>query len=170
MGNQPRQNERVKIRTYRAEDQSAVARLYSEGLLAGQIASNDTGADIENVHEAYFADPASHLWVAEREGRVIGMIGVAREEGETAEVRRLRVDKDHQHSPVGAMLVEIAISHCRHHGYLKVVLDTRFERDAVLDVFTRFGFQHTRTRNVQGKELLEFYLDLYRAEKPENPR
>lgn len=170
MSSQPHHHEGIKVRSYHPQDQTAIARLYSEGLLAGQIASNDTGADIENVQEAYFADPASHLWVAEREGKVVGMIGVAREEGETAEVRRLRVDKAHQNSPIGAMLVEIAIAHCRHHGYLKVVLDTRFERDAVLDVFTRFGFQHNRTRNVQGKELLEFYLDLYRAEKPENAR
>jgi len=157
----------VMVRTYRASDQQAVARLYTDGLLTGQIASNDTGADIEAIEEAYLSDPSTHFWVAEMDGQVVGMIGVARDEREKAEIRRLRVDKAHQHLPIGARLIETAIAHCKHHGYLKVVLDTRFERSAVLEVFTRFGFQHTRTREIQGKDLPEFYLDLYRGPKKE---
>ena len=158
----------VTVRTYRPSDQTAVARLYTEGLLAGQIAPNDTGADIEAIEEAYLSDPATHFWVADLAGQVVGMIGVARDEREKAEIRRLRVDKPHQHNPaIGAKLIETAIAHCKHHGYLKVVLDTRYERAAVLEVFTRFGFQHARTREVHGKDLPEFYLDLYRGPKKE---
>mgnify|MGYP002624410219 FL=1 len=58
--------------------------------------------------------------------------------------------------------------HCTHHGYLKVVFDTRFDTDAAVDMFDRFGFQHTRTKAVQGKDLLEFYLDLYRQPRDNN--
>ena len=153
------------VRTYRPEDQPMVARLYTEGLLAGQLAPNDTGADIENIRDGYFTDPMNHFWVAELSGKPVGMIGVSRDEGQVAEIRRLRVEKELQHTPIAAKLVEMALAHCKHHGYLKVVLDTRLEVGTAQELFEKVGFHHTRTKNVHGKELLEFYLDLYRSPK-----
>jgi len=152
----------VAVRTYRPGDQKAVEHLYDHGLLAGQIAPNDTGADIDMIREAYLADPRHHFWVAELNKQVVGMIAVTSDEEHTAEVRRLRVAPEHQHSDIPATLLKTAIDHCRRHDYLKVRLDTRFERSDALHLFDKVGFQHTRTRNVQGKELLEFYLDIYR--------
>ena len=93
------------------------------------------------------------------------MIGVAQESEHTAEIRRLRVDRDHQDTTIAGRLVETALEHCHKHGYLKIVLDTRFDPDTVVDLFDRFGFQHTRTKPAVGKALLEFYLDLYRPPK-----
>lgn len=152
----------LHVRTYEPRDQAAVERLYREGLLAGQIAANDTGADIDNIHDGYFINARDHFWVAEADGQVLGMIGVAEDEQDVAEVRRLRVAPSHQDTSIGRELLETAVSHCRHHGYLKVRLDTRFEKHAAMEMFDRCGFEHDRTKNVQGKELLEFYLDLYR--------
>ena len=157
------QIQRLVVRSYCDGDHGVVANLYTNGLLAGQIAPSDTGADIEHIQDAYFSDPATHLWVAELDGRVVGMVGVVRDQEHTAEVRRLRVQKDWQQTPIGARLMETALGHCKQHGYLKVVLDTRFDPEAVLDMFDRFGFQHTRTKNVEGKDQLEFYLDIYRS-------
>lgn len=159
--------EGLQVRTYQPQDQASVSHLYTAGLLAGQIAPNDTGADIENIREAYFDDPRHHFWVAEVEGQVLGMIGVASDESHTAEIRRLRVLPEYQDSNIAATLLEAAVAHCKHHGYLKVVLDTRFERIAAVDLFDKIGFQHTRTKSLHGKDLLEFYLDLYRAPKQE---
>lgn len=157
--------ERLTVRSYHAADQRSIARLYTTGLLAGQLAPNDTGADIENMVEAYFTDPANHFWVAEVDHQIVGMIGVARDEGHTAEIRRLRVAPKFHQSDVAPKLLETAIAHCKHHGYLKVVFDTRFERDEAKGMFERFGFQHIRSKALQGKEQLEFYLDLYRQKK-----
>lgn len=158
----------LTIRTFRPDDQKAVYRLYDQGLLAGQIAPNDSGADIDNMHEAYFDSERHHFWIAELEGKVVAMIGVASDEPHTAEVRRLRVEPAYQKTAIASKLLETAITHCKHHGYLKVRLDTRFERDAAVDLFDHVGFQHTRTKSLHGKDLLEFYLDLYRQDKNEN--
>ena len=160
------QLDRLTVRTFESGDQKAVSRLYGEGLLAGQIAPNDTGADIDNIPEAYFNEEHNHFWVAECDGNVLGMIGVACDEQHTAEIRRLRVEKDYQQTQIAERLVQTALAHCKHHGYLKIRLDTRFDPDAVVDLFDRFGFQHTRTKSLHGKDLLEFYLDLYRQPKP----
>jgi len=161
--------DQIMVRSFDPKDQTAVSRLYHDGLLVGQIAPNDTGADVENIREAYFSDDSSHFWVAELDGEVLGMIGVARDEGHTAEIRRLRVHPEYQTSPtIASLLVEQALQHCKHYEYLKVVLDTGFEKEAAVDLFDRFGFQHTRTRNYHGKDQFEFYLDLYRQPKSEN--
>lgn len=161
--------EGLKVRSFRAEDQPTVSWLYTAGLLEGQIAPNDTGADIENIKEAYFDEERHHFWVAEVNGKVLGMIGVASDEPHTAEIRRLRIAPEHQahHNQIACPLLETAVAHCKHHGYLKVVLDTRFERNAAVDLFDKIGFQHTRTKSMHGKDLLEFYLDLYRKKDRE---
>ena len=157
-----------EVRSYEERDHDEVAKLYGDGLLAGQIAPNDSGADLDYIREAYFDDDRHHFWVAEIDGNVIAMIGVASDEPHTAEVRRLRVNPDHQQTTgIASKLLEYAIAHCKHHGYLQVRLDTRFERDAAVGLFDHVGFQHTRTRSMHGKDLLEFYLDLYRPDKPE---
>ena len=154
--------EPVVIRTYRLEDQPRVADLYTHGLLVGQILPNDTGVDIDDIPHAYLADRASHFWVADVRDQIVGMIGVARDSEHVAEIRRLRVDKAWQGGPIASRLIETALKHCRQHGYLKVVLDTRFERSTAVGLFERFGFQHTGSRTASANEPLEFYLDLYR--------
>lgn len=159
----------LNVRSYTQADHDQVAQLYNDGLLAGQIAPNDSGADLDYIREAYFDNERHHFWVAERESRCVGMIGVASDEEHTAEIRRLRVAKDLQHSGIAAQLLETAIAHCKHHGYLKIRLDTRFEKDEAVDLFDRIGFQHTRTRPTPGKETLEFYLDLYRKDEDDDP-
>ena len=157
--------DQLSVRSYEPGDQEAVQRLYREGLLAGQIDPSDTGIDLEIVEQEYVEQSQTHFWVAEFSKRIVGMIGVAHDSEHTAQIRRLRVDKGLQNTPIAEKLVETALQHCKHHGYLKVVLDTRFERDAALGLFERFGFQHTRTKSVRSKDLLEFYLDLYRQPK-----
>jgi len=153
----------LRIRSYRPDDQPTVLRLFEEGLLAGQVRANDTGADLDLVEQAYFDSERHHFWVAEIDGHIAGMIGVNSDEEHTAEVRRLRVEPSFAHPiEIAARLLSTAVEHCRDHGYLKVRLDTSFEKHAAVDVFDRVGFQHTRTKTVQGKELLEFYVDLYR--------
>lgn len=161
-GDEPDILEGVEIRTYEPADQQAVHRLYEEGRLSGQVQPNDTAADIDNIPEAYLNEERAHFWVAEYEGRVVGTVGVAEDEPHLAQIRRLRVDPDYRDRGIGAKLMETALQFCRHHGYLKVVLDTGFEEGAAIELFDRFAFQHHRSRSVGGKPLIEFYLDLYR--------
>ncbi|WP_236254255.1 GNAT family N-acetyltransferase [Mucisphaera calidilacus] len=149
------------IRSYRIEDQPAVSRLYTDGLLSGQIAPNDTGADVDNVLEAYFDHDRHHFWVCELEGGVVGMIGVGSDERDTAEIRRLRVEPRLQDTDIAQQLAETAVGHCKKHGFLKVRLDTRYKGDAVFELFSRLGFKHNRTKTLNEKDLHEFYLDLY---------
>lgn len=155
-------------------DERQIWSLYEDGLLDGQIGENDSGADILNLADAYFRDEGwSHFWVAELTAspgttQIIGMIGVQQADEHTAEIRRLRVHPNHRQRGVGARLMEVTLAFCREKGYLKLVLDTRIERSAAVALFRRFGFQLNRQREVKGKAVLDFYLDLYRQVEGDN--
>ena len=168
-----------RIRSFAPADQDACLRLYRDGLLGGQLAANDTGLDIDDIAAAYLADPLNHFWVAEItdaaadpqfapflgegdvSGTVVGMIGVQHHDENVGEIRRLRMDATHRRRRVGSRLLETAVKFCRDTGSIKVQLDTYIQRDAALQLFDRFRFRHGRTRQVRGKDMLYFYLDLY---------
>jgi ribosomal protein S18 acetylase RimI-like enzyme len=151
-----------------AEDQDhpRILRLFEEGVLEGQTHGNDTGADIDNIVEGYFSDGgASNFWVARYNGDVIGMIGVQSSGSNAAEIRRLRVDSRYRRQGLGTHLVRQALGFCKEKGYLKVVLDVRIERAPAIALFEKFGFIHARTRDFDGRRLVDFYFDLYRHPK-----
>jgi ribosomal protein S18 acetylase RimI-like enzyme len=152
----------VDIRLAEDADHAAIRRLFNEGLLEGQLRDNDTGADIENLREGYFSDDgASAFWVARRRRKLIGMIGVQKTADNTAELRRLRVHPDYRRRGVGSLLMARALDFCRRHGYLKVILDVRIDRPPAIAMLKKFGFAHTRTREIGSRKTLDFYLDIY---------
>lgn len=155
--------EDVQIVPAEEGDFSAIRELFAEGLAEGHIRSNDTGADIENIREAYFSDEgASGFWVAKLDDTVIGMIAVQRTDENAAEVRRLRVRKEFRRRGIGTMLMKHALAFCQRQGYLKVVLDVRIDLGPAIALFEKFGFVLSRTREIDGFEMLDFYVDLYR--------
>ena len=161
---EPRVDE-IVIRLAEEADHASVHELFCEGMDEGQLRKNDTGADIENLFEAYFADDgASGFWVACHDGQVVGMIGVQKTRQDTAEIRRLRVCEEFRRRRIGSLLLEEAMTFCRKHDYLKVVLDVRIERAPAIGMFEKSGFHLSRSvdDSGDGHSLLEFYMDLYR--------
>ena len=166
------------VRSFRRPDFQACTQLYREGLLGGKIAENDTGLDIDDIESAYLNNPGSHFWVAETTDdgggnggakQIIGMIGVQQHEDSVGEIRRLRVRQDFRRRGIGSALVEMALKFCRDRGYLKIALDTFMEREPAVKLFEKFHFRHSRTRNVMGKEVMHFYLDLYQRDGSGGP-
>ncbi len=150
------------IRRALIDDLPDIRRLFDASVYEGQTRINDTGADIENFNEAYIEGPeTSGFWIADATDDVVGMIGVQEIRDDVAEVRRLRVEEGHRRLGVGTSLMEHAIGFCRDHGYVKIVLDVRIERGPAIELFKKFGFFHSRTRETEGHKLLEFYVDLY---------
>jgi GNAT superfamily N-acetyltransferase len=92
------------------------------------------------------------------------MIGVQQHEASVGEIRRLRVRQDLRRRGIGSALVEAALKFCQDQGYLKIALDTFMEREPAVKLFEKFHFRHSRTRNVSGKDVLHFYLDLYQRD------
>lgn len=153
------------IRSFEAGDQLPCRALYVDGLMGGCIAENDTGCDVDHIHDAYMRCAGSHFWVAESDsGQIVGMIGVQHHDDGNGQIRRLRVRCDFQRSGIGTALLETALRFCREKHYLKVTLDTYVERHAAISLFKKFRFRLDRTRSIGQKELAYFYFDLYAQE------
>jgi ribosomal protein S18 acetylase RimI-like enzyme len=150
------------IRSFEPADLPACRKLYVQGLLGGHLAENDTGLDIDDIESVYMHTNGNHFWVAEgRPGQIIGMIGVQHHDQGVGQIRRLRVCPDHQRRGIGKSLLETAIKFCEENQYLKVTLDTFSERAYVIEMFKKIGFVHGETRHFAGKDLMNFYFDLY---------
>jgi len=157
----------VRITLARDDDHPGILRLFEDGVIEGQTHGNDTGADIDFLRDGYFEDDgASGFWVARFGDDIIGMIGVQRTSSNAAEIRRLRVDTRYRRNGLGTLLVKKALGFCQERGYLKVILDVRIERVPAIALFEKFGFIHARTRDIEGRRLVDFYVDLYRQPKP----
>ena len=143
------------------------ASLPDQGNLMG-IYADDTivGAEMTALSKlvaTYAEEEASRLWVAELpDAGIVGAVGVWHADDHVAELRRLRVARAYRKRGIGTRLVETALSYCRDNAYLKIVLDTYVNRAAAIALFEKFGFELTRTRDVDGKRLHDFYLNLYR--------
>ncbi len=154
------------IRTFRPEDADACRHLYVEGLIGGKLADNDTGYDIDDIPGCYLRHACNHFWVAQlRDGKIVGMIGVQQHDAGVGEIRRLRVAAGFRRRGIGSALIRTALQFCQEHQYIKIELDSYVEREPALRLFEKFRFRHERTRDINGKSLMYFYLDFYRREQ-----
>ena len=72
--------------------------------------------------------------MSERNDEIVGMIGVQEVRDDVAEVRRLRVDGAQRRRGIGTALMEQALTFCRDHSYVKIVLDVRIERSPAIEM------------------------------------
>ncbi|MDP7071067.1 MAG: GNAT family N-acetyltransferase [Phycisphaerales bacterium] len=151
-----------QIRHATDQDIPVLRELFEAGVYEGQVHINDTGADIEQLTEAYFSEAAQGcFWVAATGTEIAGMIGVQRLDDSVAEMRRLRVRPQFRRQGIASALLEHAIRFCRERDYLKVVLDVRVERQPAIQLFEKFGFYLSRVREQDGRRTLDFFVDLY---------
>jgi N-acetylglutamate synthase-like GNAT family acetyltransferase len=130
----------------------------------------DPATDLDHIEDVYLKRPQDHFWVAEIDGEVIGSIAVLVDEKQIAHVRRLRVDpawKTWRGGEIARVLIQEATHHARQHDCLKLVLHTPVDDDRAIAFLHQLGFEYARTRELRGRHLLEFYLNLYvRPERP----
>ena len=113
--------------TLKPGDLGSIVRLH------GTIYAQEYGFDA--TFEAYVAGPlaefvvrmpAAHerLWIAERDGRVVGCIAIVAAAPEEAQLRWFLVDPTARGIGLGTRLLRDAIAFCQEHGYRRVSLWT----------------------------------------------
>lgn len=79
--------------------------------------------ELGRIDDYYLGREGQGFWVADEDG-VIGMAGVERHAGDTAELRRMAVDTAHRRHGIGRALLAAAEDFCRQHGYRRMILST----------------------------------------------
>lgn len=141
----------VTVRRAVAADVPVVAALIAMGAPAG--APDRAAAEVEARHPAYAAafavveaSPANHLFVAEREGRIVGtyqlstLPGIAQRGRLRGKIESVHVDPEIRSSGVGAVMMAHAVETAKALGVGLLELSSDKRRTAAHRFYERLGF------------------------------
>lgn len=154
----------MTLRSYQPSDHDQVVYLYHHGLLTGVVDPTDPATDLDHIDEAYLAAPQNHFWVVEAEGRIVGTVALNVDDANVAHIRRLRVDpawKTWHEGELARRLIFSATRHAQQNNCLRLVLHTPVDDERTIHFLQKLDFQYARSRDLNGRRLLEFYVNLY---------
>jgi len=154
----------IVIRPASLADRTQVERLFDEGLLPGHVDYESERAD---RIRASLGSERERFLVAETAGRIVGTIAVVEASPDVGHLHWLRVAPEFQSDlTVVRRLARAAIEHARDVGLLKLAVHAPPESEPrIAAYYHRLGFEFSRTRDLDGVHVLEFYLNLY--QRPE---
>lgn len=100
--------------------------------------------DLMNIEKTYMANKGCHMWVAEWNGKIVGMVGLVQNENHktgTAELQRMSVSKTCRKMGVASKLLEELLKHSREEGLEKIVLSTSSAQRPAIRLYRKFGFK-----------------------------
>jgi GNAT superfamily N-acetyltransferase len=138
--------------------------------LHGIVYARDYGFD--HTFEAYVAGPLSEfartasarerLWIAEREGRIVGCIAIVASSPLVAQLRWFLVDPSSRGQGIGKRLLSEAVAFCRACGYRSVILWTVSALAAAARLYRSAGFKKCEEKSGKkwGVEVVEERYEL----------
>jgi GNAT superfamily N-acetyltransferase len=106
--------------------------------------------------EAYVAEPLAamvragsprdQLWLAEREGRMVGCVAIVAVSPKTAQLRWFLVEPASRGAGLGKRLLKEAIEFCRQAGYQEINLWTESALRVAAHLYQSFGFRKTEEK------------------------
>jgi GNAT superfamily N-acetyltransferase len=140
----------LTIRTFKHSDTQAVRQLFASSLMdfAGEMQDavqayvrHSLSDDLADIPRHYLSEAASHFWVAESGGSIVGTVGVQRRSPEEAELRRMSVAAGHRRQGIGSKLLEVAEAFCREQGYRRIHLTTVTLLQPAIAMYRRHGYR-----------------------------
>ncbi|XP_063313588.1 probable N-acetyltransferase camello [Pelobates fuscus] len=104
--------------------------------------------DLMDIEKSYMVNSRSCFWVAESNGRVIGIVGAqgAEESDDVMVLRRLSVAKDQRFKGVAKSLCTTVIDFARQQGCKNVTLETSMIQHGAHKLYESMDFQKTNVR------------------------
>jgi ribosomal protein S18 acetylase RimI-like enzyme len=138
--------------------------------LHGTVYARERGFD--PTFEAYVAAPLAEfvraggprerLWVAEREGRIVGCVAIVAVSPQTAQLRWFLVDPSARGAGLGRRLLGEAVAFCQGCGYAAIILWTESTLTAAAHLYQAAGFRKTEEKpgRLWGVDLVEEKYEL----------
>lgn len=136
-----KQSSEIEIRKFQKQDAQEVKRLI-EGIMQSEFA-DVLGAfpanDLENLSD-YYGKAGEAFFVALSGTKIVGSIGVKKEDDRAALIRRIFVFPDFRGRQIGRHLLEKAISFCKEVGYQEVIFKSTSKMKDAIKLFEDNGF------------------------------
>jgi GNAT superfamily N-acetyltransferase len=119
--------------------------------LLGQLGYPVEAPAVSRRIERLAASSADETWVAERDGRIVGLVGLHASEslehdGPVAKVSEIVVDERLRGQGIGAALMEAAEQEARRRGCVLIFLTTAEHRGEAHRFYRGLGFEETGRR------------------------
>jgi DNA-binding MarR family transcriptional regulator/GNAT superfamily N-acetyltransferase len=93
-----------------------------------------------------FTADVQRIWIAEKNGRFAGCVGVVRVDDQTAQLRWLLLEPEVRRLGLGKQLVQHVIDFCQEKGYKQVRLSTVSKLQAARGLYRKLGFRPVETQ------------------------
>lgn len=133
--------ETLRIRRYEDADRDAVWALHERAMgAAGTLVHGPWNDDICDIGNVYLRDGGDFL-IGEAGRRVVAMGALRRISDTEVELKRLRVDPEHQRAGYGGAMFDVMLERARELGYLHATLDTAVSQVHVQRMVIERGFR-----------------------------
>ncbi|MFA6016711.1 MAG: GNAT family N-acetyltransferase [Patescibacteria group bacterium] len=135
----------IKIIKYNSEYQKEVRRFILTTL-------KEFGFDYKTEWDYDLDDPNKYydaFFILLYDDRIKGTIAIKHHNDETAEVKRLYIDKDTRGKGYGSRLFDKALEFVKKKKFKKVILDTWVRFDAAVILYKKRGFKEIKTEGEQ---------------------
>ncbi|KAL9961736.1 hypothetical protein ACROYT_G030739 [Oculina patagonica] len=100
--------------------------------------------DLKDIGKSYMSSEGCHMWVAEWNGKVVGMVGLLHNENHeprVAEIKRMYVLSSLRRKGIARKLFERLLSYAKGQRYEKIVLSTTSANTGAILFYKKYGFQ-----------------------------
>ncbi|MFD2370232.1 GNAT family N-acetyltransferase [Brevibacillus sp. GCM10020057] len=137
----------VTIRPFRPGDLGYIGYLhgkfYDEKYQFGRIFEYYV---MKGLADFLYNTAGGEVWVAERNGEIIGSIAITKASDTEAQLRWFILDERHQGMGIGKKLMETALHFCRERGYQHVFLWTVATLEAARHLYRKYNFRLTEEK------------------------
>ena len=120
--------------------------------------------DLLDIDKSYMSSKGCHMWVAEWNGKVVGMVGLTHQEKHkpgVAELQRMSVSTTCRKMGIAGKLLSELLKHAREEGLEKIVLTTSSAQGPAIRLYKKYGFKLMGVQKVfQDLELWSFEFQL----------
>lgn len=151
----------VKIRRFKAGEEVLVIDLINRIMnkeFGSDAAAYPTG-DIERLSESYGA-LGEAFFVAADNGKIVGTVGIKKEDDRVALLRRLFVDPPYRRKKIGMELIDCALRFCHEVGYSEIVFKTTSKMEKAIGLCQKRGFVQRAKLKMGPIELLKYSLSI----------
>jgi DNA-binding MarR family transcriptional regulator/N-acetylglutamate synthase-like GNAT family acetyltransferase len=158
----------ITIRSFKPEDMDYIIGSHRTLYEAEYGFNHEFGDYVEEyVHKFmnHYDEDKENLWIAEENGKPVGMIAIVKVDDSTAQLRWFLLEPEARGRGLGNRLVKTALDFCRDKNYKQVFLWTVHVLDTARHLYKSHGF--TLTESIEhddlwgGNHLTEQRYDLY---------
>lgn len=155
------------LRQYRQDDSERILRLHEEAMrgvdalaeesVFAEVLPDDEelDGDLQTVRETYI-EPGGEFLIGELDEKTVAMGAFKPVDDSVAEIKRMRVDPDHQRQGYGQQVLDALEAGATERGFAVFVLDTTARQTGARQLYEANGYREVRRETIGEYEVL-FY-------------